>query len=209
MGSDNATNKYFHVTFWSLLIICILGLIALSPFYLIPVGDRSEFFSPGLTDPLKILWFIFVLAFAVCFIIAGFWQVVMFQNPIYHRSEREWQDLTTLGGHGTAIIFILWPLWPVCLFIWYWDLTRACVAIATTCESSTLLAHARRAKSNSVILLVDLILLPIIYWMARYDPNAQYLIILNWLLVSFCVYALFQLLILLHYASKSFKDDSN
>lgn len=161
-----------------------------------------------------IIVFTFILGLIVGPSVVGEMQLAMLRNPIYSRPEPEWRRLQALSGFlrsgGILVLFVLfYPVMVVFALIWYWKFTRACVAIATTCGATELLAHARRAKFNSAIILVDVILLPLIYWAAWDNRDAPYLVILVWLLVGFCVYSLFQLLILLHHVIKTFKGGSN
>lgn len=246
MIRDDHMVKYFRVTFWSVLVLCVGCVFVFLPSILIPFMDRvygayraralekkverlsheslewrsAQYEIPRLREDSHLIsedstmGYIMFAIFLTCVvgpIVFGETQIAMLRNPIYNRPEPEWRRLKVVSefpSGGIVFLILIFPLMPAFFLVWYWKITRACVAIATNFGSNALLVHARRAKFNSVVILVDLILLPLMKWAARSEPSLQYLGVLVWFLVAFCIYSLFHLLILLHQATKTFKGGS-
>lgn len=149
----------------------------------------------------------YVLFVIACILAAGGeLQVFMLCRMNVTRGEREWQRFEAIGrfpSGWTAVATILVVPGLVLFFMWYWRLARACGAIAQSYGSNGLLAAARHAALNSLVLIFDSIMLATLVLINRNTTQVQdWLVVLIWLLVAYFVYALSQLSILLFRMSR-------
>lgn len=157
MSNEN-TIRYFRIAFWSVLAFLIGNMCLI-------IGGTILFYAED--DMGKLFTVIGAMIDIATYIPWLIIQILLLQNPNYSRPEPEWQRLRKEFGSITMfncciLICLMIPLGPIIFFWWYWMVTRVCLVIATACRSTSLLPHARKAKFNSILILINLSLLPLI-----------------------------------------------